>query len=172
MLDFVTAHADVIEATHRGFAFLIANGIEWVIAGILALRWPVQKTATLLILMGFVTVPLAFGVRLLLGFPAYSPENPLNQLAFLIAFTPAVAIPAVIISYVKYPLYLPSVMAALLGGHFLPYSWLYQTNVYLALGIAVAIVPSALVVIFRDQGFAMGPLFVGAALIAGAFVVY
>ncbi|HEX6971449.1 MAG TPA: hypothetical protein VF234_04465 [Limnochordia bacterium] len=122
--------------------------------------------------MGFVTVPLAFGVRALLGFPAYNPENPLNAVALLIAFTPAVAVPAVIIAYAKYPPYLPSVVAALLGGHFLPYSWLYQTKVYLALGIAVAIVPSALMLVFQERGFAMGPLFVGTALLAGAFMVY
>ncbi|HEX6971450.1 MAG TPA: hypothetical protein VF234_04470 [Limnochordia bacterium] len=41
MLDFAAAHADVIAATHRGFAFLITNGAAWVVAGIAALRWPV-----------------------------------------------------------------------------------------------------------------------------------
>jgi hypothetical protein len=129
-MDFLTSHSDLINATHRGFAFLITNGIGWIIAGILALRWPVKRTATLLLLMGFVTIPAAFGVRELLGFPDYPDENPLNQLGILLAFVPAVAIPAVIIAYIKYPLYMPSVMAALLGGHFLPYSWLYQTNIY------------------------------------------
>jgi len=172
LLDFATAHADVIQATHRGFAFLVVNGLGWLVAGILALRWPVQRTATFLMLMGFVTVPLALALRALLGFPPYNPDNPLNTLGLLIAFTPAVAVPAMVIAYVKYPLYLPSVMAALVGGHFLPYTWLYQTGVYLALGIAVAVVPSALMLAFRDRGFALGPLFVGAALISGAFVVY
>jgi hypothetical protein len=86
--DFAAAHADVIRATHSGFTFLLANGVGWFIAGIFALRWPVNKVATLLLL--------------------------------------------------------PTVMAALLGGHFLPYRWLYQTNVYLVLGILVSIVRRSL----------------------------
>lgn len=172
MLDLATAHGDVIEATHKGFAFLITNGVAWLIAGILALRWPVQRTATFLMLMGFVTVPLALALRHGLGFPPYSPENPLNQLGLSIAFVPAVAIPAAFIAYVKHPIYLPSVMAAVVGGHFLPYSWLYQTYVYLVLGIAVSVVPSALMFALGERGFAIGPLFVGVALIAGALLVY
>lgn len=170
MEDFATAHADVITATHRGFAFLIANGLGWVVAGLLALRWPARYVATLLLFMGFVIMPLAFALRGWLGFPDYSPDNPLNQLAILLAFTPAVTIPAVITAYVKYPLYLPAVMAAVLGGHFLPYSWLYQTNVYLALGIAVAMLPGALILVFKERGFAMGSLLVGVLLIAGALM--
>ncbi|GEM_PF-1832516 len=51
-MDILSAHTDLMNATHSGFAFLLVNGIGWLIAG----------------------------------------------------------------------------MAALLGGHFLPYSWLYQTN--------------------------------------------
>jgi hypothetical protein len=107
-----------------------------------------------------------------LGFPDYSPDNPLNQLALLIAFTPALAIPAVIIAYFKYPIYMPSVIAALLGGHFLPYSWLYQTCVYLILGIAVALVPSVLMLALKERGFALGPLLVGAVLMISAGILH
>jgi hypothetical protein len=92
-------------------------------------------------------------------------------LALLIAFTPAVAIPAVITAYFKYPLYMPSVIAALLGGHFLPYSWLYQTDVYLILGTAVALVPSVLMLALKERGFSLGPLFAGAALIISAGIL-
>lgn len=172
MIEIPNAHQDVIQATRSGFAFLLVNGAGWVIAGILARRWPVQRTATLLLVMGAFTTPLAFALRWMLGFPDYSPDNPLNQLALLIAFIPAVAIPAVLAAYFKYPLYMPSVMAALLGGHFLPYSWLYQTGVYLILGIAVALVPSVLMLALKERGFSLGPLFVGTALIISAGILY
>ena len=91
---------------------------------------------------------------------------------FLLAFSPAVAIPAVIIAYIKIPLYMPSVVAALLGGHFLPYAWLYQTDVYLVLGVVVAAAPGLLMWILGERGFAMGPFLVGGALIVAAALVY
>jgi hypothetical protein len=136
MVDFALAHADLIQATHRGFTFLFANGLGW------------------------------------LGFPDYSPDNPLNRLGILLAFTPAVAIPAVLIAYVKFPLYMPATMAALLGGHFLPYSWLYQTDVYLVLGLVVALTPALLLWLFKEQGFVPGPLVVGVVLIVAAVILY
>lgn len=172
MPDFTAAHAEVVAATRSGFAFLFSNGLGWLAVGVVALRWSVARTATILIFMGFVTMPLALALRGLLGFPDHNPDNPLNQLALLVALTPTVAIPAVIVAYLKYPVYLPAVMAALLGGHFLPYTWIYQTRIYLVLGISVAIVPSVLMLILRERGFALGPLFVGAALLIGALLVY
>lgn len=171
-MDLVTAHADVINATHRGFAFLMANGLVWLIAGVLAHWWSVQRIATLLLFMSIATTPLAFALREWLGFPDYNSANSLNQLALLIALTPALAFPAIITTYGMHPLYLPAVMAALLGGHFLPYSWLYQTPVYVWIGVAVAIIPGTLLLIFKERGFALGPLSVGLLLIAGAFIVY
>src|SRR5690606_12451330 len=131
MLDLATAHGAVIEAPHKGFALLITNGVAGRIAGILALRAPGHRPAPVLMRMACGTVPLALALRHVLGFPPYGPENPLNQLGLSFAFVPAVAIPAAFIAYVKHPIYLPSVMAAVVGGHFLPYSWLYQTYVYL-----------------------------------------
>ena len=122
-MDLSIAHADVIAATRRGFAFLLANGLGWWVVGVLAFRWPVRRVATLLLFMGAVTMPLAFALRGWLGFPDYDPANPLNALALLIAFAPAVAFPAIVITYLQAPRYLPAVMAALLGGHFLPYAW-------------------------------------------------
>ena len=61
-MELSIAHADVIAATRRGFAFLLANGLGWWIVGALAFRWPVQRVATLLLFMGAVTMPLAFAL--------------------------------------------------------------------------------------------------------------
>lgn len=168
-MDFSIAHQDLIDVTRSGFAFLIANGAGWLIVGLLAFKWPEKRIATILLFLGLFTMPLAFGLRSILGLPDYNPENPLNQLGLLLAFSPAVAFPAIIISYFKFPAYLPCVMAAILGGHFLPYAWLYQTNIYLIIGIAVAIVPGLLIIYFEKHGFALGPLFVGITLITGSF---
>lgn len=96
MVDLALAHADLIQATHRGFTFLFANGLGWL----------------------------------------------------------AVAV------------------AALLGGHFLPYSWLYQTDVYLVLGLVVALTPALLLWLFEERGFLPGPLVVGITLIVAAVILY
>lgn len=171
-MDLLAWHDDLIRATHSGFTFLLANGLGWIAIGMIALRSSVEKTALALLLIGLVTMPLAFALRSWLGFPDYTPDNPLNRLGFLLAFSPAVAIPAVIIAYIKIPLYMPSVVAALLGGHFLPYAWLYQTDVYLVLGVVVAAAPGLLMWILGERGFAMGPFLVGGALIVAAALVY
>ncbi|MCT8341276.1 hypothetical protein MG296_14535 [Flavobacteriaceae bacterium TK19130] len=171
-MDFTSAFNDLINATHSGFAFLIANGIGWLAVGMTSLRLSVEKTAKVLLYIGILTMPLAFVLRSILGFADYSPENPLNELGLLLAFSPVVGLAIVIISYIKLPLYMPSLVSALLGAHLLPYSWLYQTNIYLIVGILVAIVPSILMLIFREKGFSIGPFFVGTVLIFGALALY
>jgi hypothetical protein len=85
MIEFADAHQDLIFVTRRGFTFLVANEIGWIIVGIQAQRWPAERTATLLLVMGAVTTPAAFGLRALLGLPGYTPDNPLNRLGLLLA---------------------------------------------------------------------------------------
>lgn len=170
-MDLNFAHQDIINTTWSGFTFLLANGIGWFVIGVLAFKLSEEKIALLLLLIGLVTMPLAFGLRYALGLPDYNPDNPLNRIGLLLAFVPAVAFPAILIAYIKIPRYMPCIVAAILGGHFLPYSWLYKTDLYLFLGVAVAVVPSILIMYEKKYGHPLGPLFVGILLLIGAIIL-
>jgi len=170
-MDIALAHQDLINSTWSGFTFLLANGVGWIVIGLLAFRLREERVALALLLIGLVTMPIAFGLRSLLGLQDYNPGNPLNRAGILLAFVPVVAFPAVVITYLKLPKWMPCVVAAILGGHFLPYAWLYQTQVYLFLGIGVAILPPLLLLYAGRHGFALGPLAVGVMLLVGAALV-
>ena len=170
-MDLTLAHQDLINTTWSGFTFLLANGIGWIVIGALAFKLPEKKIALLLLLIGLVTMPLAFGLRFALGLPDYNPDNPLNRIGLLLAFVPAAAFPAILIAYFKLPKYMPCIVAAILGGHFLPYSWLYQSNVYLFLGISISLVPPLLLLYLKKYGYPLGPLFVGIMLLIGSVLL-
>ncbi len=170
-MELTLAHQDIIDTTWSGFTFLLANGIGWIFIGALAFKLSEKKIALLLLLIGLVTMPLAFGLRFALGLPDYNPENPLNRIGLLLAFVPAAAFPAILIAYFKIPKFMPCIVAAILGGHFLPYSWLYQTNVYLFLGITVSLVPSLLLLYVKKYGYPLGPLFIGIILLISSVLL-
>jgi hypothetical protein len=73
------------------------------------------------------------------------------------------------IAYVKFPRYLPSMVASILGAHFISFGWLYQTWAYYILGVFVSEVPIILLFFFEKNGFVIGPFCFGACLIAGSF---
>lgn len=68
-----------------------------------------------------------------------------------------------------YLMHVPVAFAALVGGHFLPFDWIYRTRLYSILGVVVAVGPFALAVLFRDKALHYTGFFVGACLLVGAF---
>lgn len=159
----------LIAADHRGFAFLLVNGLAWLGLGLLARRLAPQRVALLLLLQSFWTVPASLGVERLLGFSSVAADNPLGQLALLLPF---IAVPAVLFTLRAKPIRVPAVFSAVVGGHFLPYAWVYRTPVYAVLAGATAVLPFLLALYGEEKRLVYGPLLVGACLVVGAALVF
>ncbi len=171
MRDIQLVLNDVAASSHRGAAFLIAFGTTWIVCGLLAYSLPAAGLALAVMFQGAVALPMAFGLQKLLGFPAGHPENPLTSLSVYLAMTQTVAIPAAVLTYVQTPTLVPAVFAAIVGAHFLPYAWLQQTRVYIALSVSVSLGSWLIMAILGGEGYRIVPWFVGASLLVGAVVL-
>lgn len=168
MTDINLALHDVAASSHRGVAFLLAFGVCWLLCGVAA-SWLTPRRAALVVMcQGMVGLPLAFGLQRWLGFPPADPSNPLTPLAIYMATSQLVALPAVFFIYRYMPTHVPAVFASVLGAHFLPYVWLQQSRVYLALSITVSVGSWVVMALFRERGYRAVPMFVGVALLIAA----
>ena len=66
---------------------------------------------------------------------------------------------------------MPVAFAAVVGAHFLPFQWVYQTRIYGVLAIAVAVGPFVLAVLFDHRVLHYTGFFVGGTLLVGALFV-
>jgi hypothetical protein len=154
-------------ANRGGFSFLFVHGWTWIAAAALTLVLPIKVAALVYLFQGFVAFPLSLLLEHRLGYKTLSmKENSLVSLFVLIAVAQGLALPASIVVYNLNPLYLPVVFAATNGGHFLPYSWLHRTKVYVFLAIVAAFGPFAILIAggaeasFHASGFVVGVVMV------------
>src|SRR5262249_3399878 len=133
---------------------------------------PVRTAALIAMFQGNAALPLAFWLERRSGSRRMSPDNPLRPLSTQLAMSQIVALPAVIIAFSLDPAAVPAALAAVGGGHFLPYAWLQRTRVYLALGVAVSLGAVALQATLRATSFPYILLYVGAVYLITAPLVY
>lgn len=158
---------DIRRSSGGGFAFLLANGLGWLAAGVIGLALGTQAGAWALLFQGGVTLPLAFALERAFGYPRLSKDNPLLPLVVQLAFTQVVALPAVILMLQFNPAYLPVAFAAVVGGHFLPYAWLQRTRTYIVLAALVGVGPWLAVMVGGRGLLPFVPFGVAALIIGG-----
>jgi len=169
MHSLASARAEIRQSSGGGFAFLVANGLGWLVAGIIGLILGAKAGAWALLFQGGVTLPLAFGLERALGYPKLARDNPLLPLVIQLAMTQVIALPAVILVIQLNHALLPVAFAAVVGGHFLPYAWLQATKTYVVLAIVVGLLPWLATMMIGREILPYVPLAVAAAIIAGAF---
>jgi hypothetical protein len=165
------ARNESVISARAGFTFLLCFSITWIAASCVSFYVPVKTAAWVYLLQGVVAMPAALLLQKLLRYPPASPDNPLTPLALQLVFIQPVAFPAFILVLGIAPAYVPAAFAAVLGAHFLPFSWLHKTNVYTVLGIVVSAGAYALAVALGTRSIHFTGFFVGAALFTTAFVV-
>jgi hypothetical protein len=163
---------DVSASSAGGAPFLIAYGATLFISAILSFFIAVETAALIALFQGTVALPLAFWLERRLGSKPRSADNPLQPLSVQMAMTQVVALPAAIIAYSLNPATVPAVLAAIGGGHFLPYAWLHRTQIYFVLGVALSIGAFVLQVVLRSAAFSYILLYMSVAYWVTAPLVY
>ena len=130
------------EQAVSGIAFVTAYGLTWLICGAFWHRASARTAAFATLLQGMVAFPLALGGSALIG--AIGQGRPvadeITQLSVLIGTSQLLGLPFLIFLVVKHWYTLvPVAFATLTSMHFVLYSWLYRTPVYIVLAVAVAV---------------------------------
>jgi hypothetical protein len=166
------ARDEVSASSAGGAPFLLAYGATMLVTAALALVLPRNVAALVAIFQGGVALPAAFWLERRMRVRPASPDNPLNQLSAQLAMSQVVALPATIVAYSLDPDVVPVVLAAIGGGHFLPYAWLHRSQAYAVLAGVVSLGSFALQVVLRDAAFVVILVFVGIVYLVAAPLVY
>lgn len=153
-----------------GFPFLLIYSFVWIAAGALSYVVPSSFAPWLYLLGGVPAAPLAIALERRVGYIRITGPDPLLPLTLQILFVQIVAIPAVMIVWSLAPNYVPVAFAAVVGGHFLPFQWVYRTPLYGVLGVVVAGGAYLIGALFGQKSIHYTGFFVGAVLLAGAFL--
>jgi hypothetical protein len=171
--DFAQARDEVSASSAGGAPFLLCYGATFIITGILAFFLPRETSALIAMFQGGVALPLAFWLERRWGTVRMSPDNPLTKLSAQLAISQALAIPFLIVLYNVNPDQIPVALAGLGGVHFMPYSWLHRTQVYVALGTALTLGSFALILLLSlSTSYIYILLFVGVAYLIAAPLVF
>jgi len=136
--DLDRARQEVSQSSAGGAPFLICFGTSLLICAVASFYLPVKQAALAVMFQGGIALPAAFMLERKMAWGPMAKENPLNTLSVQLAMSQIVAFPIVIAMYGLRPGGVPLAMAAIAGGHFLPYAWLQRTNVYVWLAVAVS----------------------------------
>jgi hypothetical protein len=153
MSDIDRALDDVSASSAGGAPFLIAFGFTLAACGVLGLVVPLRTAAIITLFQGNLALPLAFLLERRLGTRRMAADHPLKPLALQMAMSQIVALPAVLLAFSLHPAYVPAAMAAIGGGHFLPYAWLQRTRIYVVLGVAVSVGAMVLSLALKREAF-------------------
>lgn len=164
------ARQQAILSSMAGFPFLLIYSFVWIAAGALSYVVPSGVAPWVYLLGGVPAAPMAIALERRLGYVRVTGPDLLLPLTLQILFVQIVAIPAVMIVWSVAPNYVPVAFAAVVGGHFLPFQWVYRTRLYGMLGIVVSGGAYLIGALFGEKSIHYTGFFVGATLLIGAFL--
>lgn len=137
-----TALQELAQINIFGAPFLFTYGITWIICALLWIKVKPAYAAIATLFQGMVSLPLALGILYLIDAFKYRPEvGEINNLSVLLAMSQLLILPLLIAMFRrKHYTLIPFVFSGAGAVHFLLYTWLYQTPVYIVLSIMIAFV--------------------------------
>lgn len=158
-----------------GVAFLAAYGATWVICGVVWQRVSERVAAFVTLFQGMVAFPVALGLSALIG--AIGQDRPvaeeITQLSVLIGTSQLLGLPFLVYLVVRHQYTLvPYAFSAITAMHFVLYSWLYQTPIYIVMAVVISIGATVVMLSAPESPKRSGPirvsLLTGGALLATA----
>jgi hypothetical protein len=142
VVELVESLGLLAEQNMSGLAFLAAFGVTWVVCGAVWLRASERVAAFATLFQGMVALPAALGLSALIG--AIGAERPvpdeITQLSVLVGTSQLLGLPFLIYLVVRHRYTLvPFAFAAVTSMHFVLYSWLYQTPVYIVMAVLISL---------------------------------
>lgn len=170
ILDIDGVRQQAILASLAGFPFLLVYGVTWIATAAVSYWVPRDVAPLVYLFQGIPAAPIAIALERRLGYLRVPKPDPLLPLTLQILFVQVVAFPAVFLVWSLAPAYTPVAMAAVVGGHFLPFQWVYRTPLYGFLGVLVSLGSYVLAALFHEDAMHYTGFFVGGVLLVGAFM--
>jgi len=148
---------DLTQDTLKGIPFLIAGSIYWFVMGILHFFIKDTQTLALIYLIGSGSIfPAAMLISKLIGANLVS-KNPLGTLSGIIGGVQGFYILIWIVIYIELPNLLPLTIGILVGSHFLPYAWIYNSKAYQIFTMLTVLISFILGYVFKALAFTILP---------------
>lgn len=130
----------------NGFGFLLAFGLTWGVSAALGWRFGDRVGTFAALFQGMVGLPLALLLTWLTATGPRPQDPSLTSLSIYLSMGQLLVIPlaAVLVTLGRYSSAVAT-LAVILAVHFVPYSWLYATPVYLVVGAVIAVGTAALI---------------------------
>ncbi len=174
-MDLTDLLNQLAEQNLSGISFLCAYGITWLACAIFWKRASQRTSAYATLFQGLVAFPVAMGLSYLIG--AIGQDRPvpdeISTLSIFIGTSQLLGLPFLIFLVVKQQYRLvPYAFAVICSMHFILYSWLYQTPLYIIMAVLISVLTTALMLASREQNERVTPIRVcvltGALLLATA----
>lgn len=144
--------------TRKGLPIIMAGFIFWLFASICGMFLP-QDILVWVYLFGIGSIfPLGILIATILKIDLFAKENPLGTLAGIIGGINMLNIPLILIIYFVIPSWIPLIVGASVGTHFLPYMWIYDSKSYLFLSLGTVFASTILGYLFMDNMFIIVPI--------------
>lgn len=159
-MDLMESLRLLAEQNMSGAAFLTAYGATWLVCGVLWQRASERVAAFATLFQGMVAFPAALGLSALIG--AVGQDRPvadaITQLSVLIGTSQLLGLPFVIYLIVKQQYTLaPFAFSVITSMHFVLYSWLYQTPIYIAMAVLISLGSTAVMLTAPETTRRVGP---------------
>lgn len=166
-MDVQLAKQQYAVRTHRGADLVLGGVLLWSVFGGLGLLLPESPERALVYLFGAgLLLPLGLLIAAARGRDLLVRDNPLSMLAGLLGAVKILFIPLMLGAYFLVPEAVPWFLEVLVGAHFLPFSWLYDSPAYLFCSVAITAVSAGTGLLLPAADFTATPFAVALALLA------
>lgn len=167
--------SELAQVNRNGFGFLVAYGLTWVVAAALGWRFGERVGAYAALFQGLVGLPAGLLLTMLAADGARPQDSTLNSLSIYLSMGQLMILPLVIVLIAKarYSVAVAA-LAVILAVHFVPYSWLYATPLYVGVAAVVAFGTAALIARESTQRVTVAQIcaVTGATLLLGGVTAF
>lgn len=172
-MDLGTMKRDLARRSWRGLPNIMAAVGLWIAFGALGIALPDTPQRALIYLFGAgLLLPLGLLIAALLRIDLFARGNPLALLGGYLGGLQILFIPLMVGAYLATPQFVPWYLGVLVGAHFLPFAWLYDSRAYLLGSIGTASAAALTGWLLPAMTYVATPFAVAAALLLTALLLW
>ncbi len=160
------AKHDVARRSRRGITTIRAGVVLWTTFGVLGMVLPPSPHRALIYLFGAgMVLPIGMLLAALLKIDLFANGNPLGRLGGVLGGLQLLFIPLMIGAYGATPHAVPWYLGVLVGAHFLPFMWVFNSYAYLFCALATTAVAGLSGLVLPHLTFVVTPFAVAGVLL-------
>lgn len=164
---------DLARRSWRGLPNILAGVLLWATFGVLGIILPATPQRALVYLYGAgALLPLGMLIAALLRIDLFAKGNPLALLGGYLGGLQILFIPLMLGAYFTTPQLVPWYLGVLVGAHFLPFAWLYDSRAYLFGALATTAAAALTGWLLPALPFVAPPFAVAAVLLLTALLLW